>query len=68
MKISIGDKLVDIEVELFSDFPRGSDGLCALCHGDPCNDRSAPDSLIAQWWAENKSWASTCPVCDGRPS
>lgn len=68
MKFYIGNEEVDLKVDFFAEYPRGNDGLCALCHGDPCNEYSPPDSLIARWWKENESCASTCPVCGGRPS
>ncbi|HEY0820998.1 MAG TPA: hypothetical protein VGD46_19585 [Rhizobacter sp.] len=67
MRILIGDETVELEVEDYYEYPRGPDGLCALCKGDPCNEESEPDSLIARWWAANPH-ASTCPVCDGRPT
>lgn len=67
MRILIGDRPVDLEVDRFSDFARGPDGTCALCHGDPCNESSPAESLIALWWAANPH-ADTCPVCDGRPT
>lgn len=47
------DKPVEVEVTSFSEFMRGPDGLCALCHGDH-----------HKW---PKHW-ETCPVCEGRPS
>lgn len=67
MNIFIGGVSRAIEVTDFYEFPRGSDGLCALCHGDPCAETSAPDSLIAQLYRAEPG-TSTCPVCDGRPS
>lgn len=67
MKFYIGKEQVELEVEHFSEFPRGKDGLCALCKGDPCNEFSPPDSLIARWWKENPH-GSTYPVCNGRAS
>lgn len=67
MDIFIGGARHTLEVTSFFEFPRGPDGLCALCHADPCAENSPPDSLIAQLYrAEPRT--STCPVCDGRPS
>lgn len=67
MKISIGGVQHTIPVEYFNEFPRGADGLCALCHADPCAERSPPDSLISQLYRDEPHTV-TCPVCDGRPS
>jgi hypothetical protein len=58
---------VMLEVSYLADYPRGTDGTCAFCHGDPCGERSAPDTDIMKYWAEN-TWAETCPMCDGRPT
>ena len=56
-----------LSVIYIAEFPRGVDGTCAYCHGDPCAETSGPESLIAKYFA-NFSWAETCPCCDGRPS
>lgn len=48
-------------------FPRGADGTCAFCDGDPCAEYSGPDTRIGAYFARN-SYASTCPCCDGRPT
>ncbi len=61
------DEEVELEVTNFYEYPRGTDGTCALCQGDPCNEHSPPDSNIAKFYANN-TWADTCPVCDGRPT
>lgn len=52
-----------------SGFPRDARGLCAFCHGDPCNEdvHGNPDSLIAAYWKRNPT-AETCPCCRGAPS
>lgn len=52
-----------------SGFPRDARGLCAFCHGDPCNEdkQGNPDSLIAAYWKRNPT-AETCPCCRGAPS
>lgn len=60
-------------------FPRDADGRCAFCHGDPCAEASGPDTEIARYfargWLREQSYgmrryalASTCPLCDGRPT
>jgi len=72
MKIDIGNWEHPLEVNIVADsfydeFVRGPDGRCALCQGDPCNEHSPAESLIAQFWAHNPD-ASSCPVCDGRPT
>lgn len=48
-------------------YARGADGTCAFCHGDPFAERSPPDSLIARFY-KVKPRATTCPVCEGRPT
>jgi hypothetical protein len=48
-------------------FARGPDGLCAFCHGDPCDEDSPKDSLIAKYFATAHS-PSSCPVCEGMAS
>ena len=67
MKIKIGSQEYTLVVESFEQYPRGVDGLCALCHGDPCAEDSPPESLIAILYREKPSTA-TCLVCEGRPS
>lgn len=57
-----------LTVIYIAEFPRGVDGTCAYCHGDPGAERSPETSLIAQFYARNGSWAETCPCCDGRPT
>ncbi len=57
-----------VEVCSIGEFARGPDGLCAFCHGDPCNERpTEEDTPIKRFYKENE-WANTCPCCDGRPS
>jgi len=71
MKIWVRDEEVDIEVDWFSEFPRGEDGACALCHGDPCGEYSGTDSNIYKiMHEEDGSWSGedNCPVCEGRPT
>jgi hypothetical protein len=60
---------------LTPDMPRGVDGTCAYCLGDPCAEDSPPDSSIARNYAtmKNASWTGgdqwfTCPACQGRPT
>ena len=59
--------LIKLPVAYFAEFLRDGRGWCAFCHADPCAEDSAPDSLIAQFFARN-TWARTCPCCDGRPT
>jgi hypothetical protein len=54
-------------VYLTTDFPRGVDGTCAYCHGDPCNEDDNPDSLIAKYLDRNP-WDIACPCCHGQPT
>jgi hypothetical protein len=56
---------VFVDVKYIAQFPRGADGTCAFCHGDPCNEESDSDSEIAKYFAETKN-AETCPMCEGR--
>lgn len=56
-----------LTVSYWAEFLRGEDGTCAFCHGDPCAERSGPDTLIGNYFAR-LSWAQTCPCCDGRPT
>ena len=69
------DDEIWLDVRYFAEFLRDVRGQCAFCHGDPCAERSAPDSLIAREYEcwKNARWASdsgyfTCPCCQGRPS
>jgi hypothetical protein len=65
----LGDGLeprTELDVAYIAEFARAADGQCAYCLGDPCAERSAPDSRIARFMAQ--SWAETCPNCSGRPS
>lgn len=56
-----------LDVIYIAEYPRGEDGTCAYCHGDPCAETSGPETLIGAYFARNK-WAATCPNCDGRPT
>lgn len=56
-----------VRVTYIADYPRGEDGLCAYCHGDPCAENSTPNSLIGGYYIRNPR-AETCPMCNGRPS
>jgi hypothetical protein len=58
-------KSVRLDVLHWAEFPRGADGTCAFCHGDPCAENGDKDALISRLFAEN-TWVQTCPVCDGR--
>lgn len=59
-----------LDVIYFAEYLRDVDGLCAFCHGDPCGERSAPDSLIMREIAATPSYGTfeTCPCCLGRPT
>jgi hypothetical protein len=64
-----------LDVLCFAEFLRDVRHDCAFCHGDPCAERSAPDSLIAREYAawRDCTWNSkqdgfTCPCCQGRPT
>lgn len=48
-------------------YPRGPNGCCAFCNGDPCNEEGTTDTPIARFYAAAPH-ADTCPICDGRPS
>ena len=66
VKILPGDGTSELfEVEYCAPYPMTSDGQCAYCKGDPCNDDGDEASVIAGYYREN-SWADTCPICDGR--
>lgn len=56
-----------LPVAYVSGYPRGPGGRCAFCHGDPTCEDSPPDSPIGRYFAAAPH-ASSCPVCDGRPS
>ncbi len=62
-----GSKEVILRVRYIAHIPIGEDGLCAFCHGDPCNEVSGEDSLIGQYFKRNRR-AETCPCCNGRAS
>lgn len=57
---------IRIFVSHIAEYARGSDGTCALCHGDPLDEKKE-DSLIHRFYSENPD-AGTCPVCTGRPT
>jgi excinuclease UvrABC ATPase subunit len=54
------------EAVSFYEFPRGKDGTCAFCKGDPCAELG--EGLIAIYVEFNKDWFETCPVCKGMPT
>lgn len=53
-----------------SEYPRDAANLCAFCHGDPCAERSGPETEIAKYRDRRPSYApfETCPLCQGRPT
>ena len=57
-------------VDCWAEYLRDVSGLCAFCHGDPCGESSAPDSLIRREMAAHPPYApfETCPCCLGRPA
>lgn len=57
-----------LDVAYISDFPRGVDGTCAFCKGDPCAERPESPYRIRHYFELNKTWAQVCPMCDGRPT
>lgn len=57
----------DLEVVYISDYPRGVDGTCAFCKGDPCVETPAAPYRIRQYH-ETCPWSGTCPMCLGRPT
>jgi hypothetical protein len=65
-------KVYIMPVAYFYDgYPRGRGGACAFCKGDPCNRHSAPDSFISQFYRHSQAAntvATTCPICEGRPT
>ena len=56
-----------LDVSHIAEYPRGADGMCAYCQGDPCAETSPPESLIAKYFARF-DWVGACPCCDGRPT
>lgn len=52
-------------VNIADGFARGPDGTCALCLGDPCNERPIEGSNISKFYELNPR-ADTCPSCEGR--
>jgi hypothetical protein len=68
---------LDLEVAYFAEFPRGPDGTCAFCRGDPCAENppahtmsklgDPPGYRIASYYERNPD-AVTCPMCEGRPT
>lgn len=68
IKFYAGVSEFHIKVDSIDEFPRGEDGTCALCKGDPCCEhKRSKNSLIAKFYKENPN-AVTCPCCDGRPT
>lgn len=58
-----------IDVNHISEFPRDAHGLCAFCHGDPCDEEKQEGTMIHLYWESMKGhYCETCPCCDGRPS
>jgi hypothetical protein len=72
--IGDGSERMFIYVASYSEYPRDVNHLCAFCHGDPCAERSGPETDIAQYiaramaapWRHHSGY--TCPLCEGRPS
>lgn len=64
------DDRVWLDVAYWAEYLRDIDGLCAFCHGDPCGERSDPDSLIMREIAAHPPYSpfETCPCCLGRPT
>jgi len=66
------DTEVILTVTYISKYPRGADGTCAFCHGDPCAETSPPTSLIAEYFTRRmypgQPPPETCPCCQGRPT
>lgn len=48
-------------------FPRGANGTCAFCAGDPCAETSPEDAPISKYM-RGGNWRETCPFCQGRPT
>lgn len=66
-KVHVGDgRTYMLKVASVSIFPRGDDGTCVFCKGDPCAE-NAGNTIISRYYERNPS-AVTCPVCDGRPT
>ncbi len=66
-----GSDEITLDVIYVAGFPRGHDGRCAFCHGDPCAESSGPDTKIGAYFkqAEDEGFpAETCPLCEGRPT
>jgi hypothetical protein len=47
------------------DYPRGLDGSCAFCHGDPCAEDADPESPIYKYMNHPDYSPPTCSVCRG---
>ena len=62
------DRKILLTVSVIAGFPRGLDGSCAFCHGDPCADYSGPETLIGNYAARLGRTFETCPCCAGRPT
>jgi hypothetical protein len=54
-------------VSYISDFPRGHDGTCAFCNGDPLAEGDGKSGNIGMYLEFNED-AEFCPICQGRPS
>lgn len=72
--IGDGSGPIVLYVLRIAEFPRDGDHQCAFCHGDPCAERSGPETEIAKYYARaaaatwRMSQPDTCPLCSGRPS
>lgn len=57
------------EVVRVSEYPRGPDGTCAFCEGDPCLEypERYGDTGMKRYDRDGNSW-DTCPCCEGRPT
>lgn len=49
------------------DYPRGKNGTCAFCCGDPCAEREEANERILGFFRRNRH-ADTCPMCFGQPT
>lgn len=58
---------ISLEIAYIAEFPRATDGTCAMCLGDPLAETSPLTSAIARFYSRNRA-AETCPLCQGRPT
>jgi hypothetical protein len=64
-----GSGKIYLPVIYWAQFPRGIDGTCAFCNGDPCAEGDKPESEIAKYFERAKAAGrrpESCPICDGR--